>query len=480
VNEDVLSGSHAHDLGDRDSPYGGSLMFEDFDQRRTMVVTNRPPARYLEQPDGSVSVRLDSSGVSRSYEPFKNQQIDWIVPALTPVERKITDGQVNTPQIPGRVDWNVHFVRTSRRVEHKHYNVICNPLLWFTFHRAWSSPYTPKIGREEHDAWDTGYVEVNRSFASAISDLVGSEQVRLIVQDYQQLLVPGMLRDMTDDAEIHIILDTPWPWPSDLSLLPERWIAQITDSISKADSFRLPSKQDVAAFKSCGHPVKGSIQNIKSVVAPSFQPVERQETNQQQQLAAARPGFLFVTVDRAEPNKNLVRPIEAFRNVLKRSEVLERKPEFWVILSPGPNHIAAYRRLMEDVRRAARPVNNEAKYTAVRIIEERNMSSAQVALREYDALVSVPIVDGVGRTSLDAPPVNKRNGLMILSKSLPIADLYGDHSLSVQPTDSLAIEKVMISALNMSDAERETRSLAIRELAGSNTAESFWRAVLDE
>ncbi|MGA0276183.1 MAG: hypothetical protein ACO3L6_09190, partial [Dehalococcoidia bacterium] len=87
VNEDVLSGSHSHDLGDRDSIYGGSLMFEDFDQRRTMVVTNRPPARYVEQPDGSILVRLDTSGVSRSYEPFKNQQVDWLVPALTPAER---------------------------------------------------------------------------------------------------------------------------------------------------------------------------------------------------------------------------------------------------------------------------------------------------------------------------------------------------------------------------------------------------------
>lgn len=480
MNEDVRSGSHSHDLGDRDSPYGGSLMFEDFDQRRTMVVTNRPPARYVEQPDGSILVRLDTSGVSRSYEPFKNQQVDWLVPALTPAERKIIDGQVNAPQIPGRANWNVHFVRSSRRVQHKHYNVICNPLLWFTFHRVWSSPYTPKIGREEHDAWDTGYVEVNRSFASAISDLAGREQIRLIIQDYQQLLVPGMLRDMTDDAEIHIILDTPWPWPSDLSLLPEHWIAQITDSISKADSFRLPSKQDVAAFKSGGHPVKGSIQNIKSVVAPSFEPVERAETNHQKQLASARPGFLFVTVDRAEPHKNLVRPIEAFRNVLKRSEVLERKPEFWVLLSPGPNHIAAYRRLMEDVRRAARSVNKEAKYTAVRIIEERNMASPLVALLEYDALVSVPIVDGVGRTSLDAPLVNRRSGLMILSKLLPTADLYGDHSLSVQPTDSLAIEEAMISVLNMRDTQRTERALAIRKLAESNTAESFWRAVLDE
>lgn len=453
-------------------------MFEDLDQRRTIVVTNRPPARFLEQPDGSLSIRLDTSGVSRSYEPFKNHRIDWIVPALTPAERKLTDEQANTPQIPRRSNWNVHFVRSSRRVQHKHYNVICNPLLWFTFHRAWSSPYTPKIGREEHDAWDTGYIEVNRSFASAISDLLGSEPIRLIVQDYQLLLVPGMLREMTVDAKIHIILDTPWPWPSDLSLLPSHWAEQITDSITKADSLRLPSEQDVAAFKSVSQAARSSAQNIKSVIAPSFEPVERQETNQQKQLAATRPSFLFVTVDRAEPHKNLVRPIEAFRNVLKRSEVLDRKPEYWVLLLPGPSHIAAYRRLMEDVRRAARAVNNDSKYTAVRIIEERSMSSARIALREYDALVSVPIVDGVGRVSLDAPLVNKRNGLMILSESLPVVKNYGSDALIVQPTDSVAIEESFIAAMNMSDAEREKLYLAIRELAESNTAESFWRTVL--
>jgi len=148
------------------------------------------------------------------------------------------------------------------------------------------------------------------------------------------------------------------------------------------------------------------------------------------------------------------------------------------LLTPGPSHIAAYRRLMEDVRRAARAVNNDSKYTAVRIIEERSMSSARIALREYDALVSVPIVDGVGRASLDAPLVNKRNGLMILSESLPVVKNYGSDALIVQPTDSVAIEESFIAAMNMSDAEREKLYLAIREHAESNTAESFWRTVL--
>ena len=62
----------------------------------------------------------------------------------------------------------LRYVVTPRRAYHKYYNVICNPLLWFLQHYMWNPPYNPTVDGTVHDAWESGYVEVNEAFANAV------------------------------------------------------------------------------------------------------------------------------------------------------------------------------------------------------------------------------------------------------------------------------------------------------------------------
>ena len=43
-----------------------------------------------------------------------------------------------------------------RPVYQRHYNVFCNPLLWFLQHYMWNSPYNPNLDVNVHNAWQDG------------------------------------------------------------------------------------------------------------------------------------------------------------------------------------------------------------------------------------------------------------------------------------------------------------------------------------
>ena len=166
------------------------------------------------------------------------------------MEKLSPDGDaVRSDVIPA--EWQVRFVASPRRVYHKFYNVICNPLLWFLVHRSWSPTFTPTIGTQEHDAWNRGYRAENEMFADEVSLAAGNESFALISRDYQLMLVPSMVRESHPDAAIHHSFDTPWPWPTDFEILPSEWRLQVLESLLAADFISFPSSRDISAFLAC-------------------------------------------------------------------------------------------------------------------------------------------------------------------------------------------------------------------------------------
>ena len=65
------------------------------------------------------------------------------------------------------------------------------PLLWFLQHSMWDVPRAPVIDRATWQAWEDGYVAVNRLFADAIAQQVRatSRPTLVMLQDYHLYLV---------------------------------------------------------------------------------------------------------------------------------------------------------------------------------------------------------------------------------------------------------------------------------------------------
>src|SRR5699024_10325620 len=91
--------------------------------------------------------------------------------------------------------------------------------------------------------WWHAFREVNLKFAEAVNQ-VAAENATVWVQDYQLLLVPGILRQMRPDLRIGFFLHIPFPNPELFRQLP--WREEIVRGMLGADliGFHLPQNAD--------------------------------------------------------------------------------------------------------------------------------------------------------------------------------------------------------------------------------------------
>ncbi len=474
--------------------------------RKLVVATNRGPLYFTEDRSSELTAKRDNSRASESFDPLSGVPVTWISGAVSSADRKALE-KLSRDGAPIRSDaipasWQVRFVAPPRRVHHKFYNVICNPLLWFLIHRSWSPTFTPTIGAQEHDAWNRGYRTVNRMFADEISVAAGSHSFALISRDYQLMLVPGMVRESHPGAAIHHSFETPWPWPSDFEILPPEWREQVLESLLAADIISFPSGRDVSAFIACatgfmgdrveilsGNSISFGGRSVRLVISsPStrsdqFKSLTEFDATKRiiDDLKSQKVDHTFVTVDRAEPHKNIVRSINGFGELLRREPELASRVRYHLFLNPGPVHITAYKRLSDEIRRAARRVNEKAiDYQPVQVVEESNIYRAVAALCVYDTLVSVPVIDGSGRAAFDGPMVNGVNGGMILSDTNVAADYFGDFVSRIGFADTSGLADAMGAAIAEPTDDRKQKTDEIRSVLDAIPEAEFIRQVLSD
>jgi trehalose-6-phosphate synthase len=124
------------------------------------------------------------------FEQLSNMPISWVSGAVGADDRNAAEtrsdnhGVVQNDVLPS--DWTVKFVSPPRRVHHKFYNVICNPLLWFLLHRSWIPTFTPNIGTQEHDVWERDYktvFEEIRRAARKVNEAAKNSNLILIYEE---------------------------------------------------------------------------------------------------------------------------------------------------------------------------------------------------------------------------------------------------------------------------------------------------------
>ena len=103
------------------------------------------------------------------------------------------------------------------------YNVIANPILWFIQHYLWDLSNAPDIRQEEADAWDEGYVAVNRDLAEAvIRTIEGEEDPLVMLHDYHLYTAPALIREARPDVFLQHFVHIPWTQADSWRVLPQR------------------------------------------------------------------------------------------------------------------------------------------------------------------------------------------------------------------------------------------------------------------
>jgi trehalose 6-phosphate synthase len=135
------------------------------------------------------------------------------------------------------------------------------------------------------------------------------------------------------------------------------------------------------------------------------------------------------------------------------------------LLDPSRQDIPAYSEYVGAIQREARRVNDRFQregWTPIELVIQDDFVASVAAYKQFDVLFVNAIFDGMNLVSKEAPLVNERGGVLVLSENAGAHAELGEWALTVNPFDVAGQAEAIHQALTLPDAERRERLTGIR------------------
>jgi trehalose 6-phosphate synthase len=450
-------------------------------RRKLLVVANRGPVTYDRSGGGERVARRGSGGLVTALRGLAGQHdMTWIASAMTEEDRAVAaeHGGAAFAADPYRLRLVAHDPTAYDRF----YNVVANPTLWFLQHYMWGLPYEPDVDRELHTAWSEGYVPVNEAFAEAtVAELELEPHAVIFFHDYHLYLAPQMVRARMPHALTSHFVHIPWPQSDYWHVLPARFRREIHEGLLANDVVGFHTRRWGENFlRACEELLDAEVDYHESTVGHAgrrtqvtchplgvdpreFDQLARDPAvlEQERSIVGGRPELLVLRVDRTDPSKNVVRGFRAFGLCLDLHPELQGRTRMLALLAPSRQDVPEYVAYLGALQREAALVNERFPDSIELRIGDNFMQSV-AAYKQYDALLVNAVFDGLNLVSKEAPLVNQRDGVLVLSENAGSHEELGEWALSVNPFDVYGQAEALHEALTMPPAERRRRGDAIR------------------
>jgi trehalose 6-phosphate synthase len=443
-------------------------------RRKLIVVSNRGPVSYGRAADGTRTARRGGGGLVTALRSLvQYHDVTWLASAITEEDRAAA-GETFAETAADGSPYKLRLVAHDRQAYDWYYNVVANPMLWFIQHSLWELPYAPKIDAAFHRAWAEGYVAVNASFAAAVdAELERTPDAAVFFHDYHLYLAPRMVRERSPDAALMHFVHIPWPQPDYWSVLPKEARCAIHDGLSANDVIGFHTERWRRNFIYSVRELLGEDVTAKTVTAPisvdaaEFVGLAQSEAvlRAEQEILADRPEKLIVRVDRTDPSKNIVRGFRAFELYLDAHPEMHRRVGMLALLDPSRQDIPEYAEYLGAIQREARRVNDRFQQSGWRPIDLEiadDFAKSVAAYKQFDVLLVNAIFDGMNLVAKEAPLINERAGVVVLSENAGAHAELGEWALTVNPFDVEGQAEAIEIALAMDAGERRGRLDAIR------------------
>ncbi len=455
-----------------------------------IIVSNRGPARFDRGPDGERIVQRGGGGLVTALRGLaSHRRVLWVASAMGDEDVAVSEeagGPVEV-ELEG-ITYQVELVSSDPDAYSLFYNVIANPQLWFIQHYLWDLSNAPDIRAEEKEAWERGYTTVNEDIArSVINRISRSEQPLVMLHDYHLYTAPALIRAARPDAFLHHFIHIPWPHADAWRVIPWRWREAIYRGLlaNQIIGFHLPSY--VHNFLDCCRELMGfEVDYANDVVRheggetwcrayPLGVDSERLRrvaessaiANYERELLRRRREHLIIRVDRADLSKNILRGFTAFDQFLSDHPEFHERVTFIAHLQPSRQDVPEYREYLERIEALVAVVNHRHGTTDWMPIDLRiyeNFHEAVARYKHYDLLMVNSLFDGMNLVAKEAPVVNTRDGVLMLSENTGAHQELGEAALSVNPFDISEQSETIHRALTMPAQERRQRAQRLREI----------------
>ena len=459
-------------------------------RRKLIVVSNRGPISYVRGEDGERGVRRGGGGLVTALRSLaSHHDVTWIASAMTAEDRLVSTeaggeafGEVARDGSPYRLRLLAH----DGAAYDRYYNVLANPTLWFVQHYLWNLATAPEVDRALHEAWDDGYVPVNRAFAEAVlAELEAQPDAAVFFHDYHLYLAPRFVRERVPDATLAHFVHIPWAQPDYWGVLPERIRLAVHDGLLANDLVGFHTSRWSRNFLLASEAIAGAecdpdvgalaYRDRRTLVVArpiSVDPAELDELaageavlERQRAIRAARPERLVLRVDRTDPSKNIVRGFRAFALYIETHPEMRGRVGMLALLDPSRQDIPEYADYLRVIEATAAEVNERLGregWLPIDLRIEDNFAESVAAYKEYDVLFVNAIFDGLNLVAKEAPLVNERDGVLVLSENAGAYEELREWAISVNPFDVAGQAEALHRALQLPAGERRARLEAIR------------------
>ena len=454
-------------------------------RRKLIVVANRGPIGYGRSASGERIVLRGGGGLVTALRSLvAHHDVTWIASAMSDEDSAVAaehggDGFEETARDGS--PYRLRLVAHEPTAYDWYYNVVANPTLWFLQHYMWGLPYAPDLDLGLHNAWFAGYLPVNEAFAGAVAaELDRDPDATVFLHDYHLYLAPKLIRERRPGAVMSHFVHIPWPQSDYWHVLPEHLRRAVHEGLLANDIVGFHTHRWRRNFlRSCEELLGAEVDDAAGTVVHDgrrtlvtshpigIDPLEFDELKdspavleQERQIVERRPEFLVVRVDRTDPSKNVVRGFRAFGLFLDQHPELHGRVVLLALLDPSRQDIPEYSEYLGAIQREARAVNDRFQIEGWMPIDLQiadNFAQSVAAYKQYDVLLVNAVFDGLNLVSKEAPLVNGRDGVLILSENAGAHEELGAWALTINPVDVYGQAQAIHEALTMPVEERRRR-----------------------
>jgi trehalose 6-phosphate synthase len=468
-------------------------MGETANGRRVLVASNRGPLSFTQADDGSLTAKRGGGGmVSGLSAVAASDDILWVCAALSDADRAAgraaDDGLLSWGD--GTGNSAVRMLDIPEETFQAAYNGVANSTLWFLQHMLFNTPSQPSFGPEFEREW-AAYRDYNEAFADALAAAAKQDgrNAQALIQDYHLFLAPRMLASQAPDVRIAHFTHTPWAAPDYYRLLPAAIGRELLAGVLGADHAGFHCRRWADAFIDCCRDFldcqvdsdRSHVRYDGHVTSIGVHPLgvdaaqlrERAAEQDVQDVITALAGQtagrkLIVRVDRTELSKNIVRGLEAYRELLRRRPEWRGRVTKLAFAYPSRQDLAEYREYGAAVQRLAAQIEEEFAepgWQPLLLQVDDDYARSLAALRIADVLLVNPIRDGMNLVAKEGPILSERGCAVVLSTEAGAAAQLSGAAIMINPFDITETAEALHHALAMDEQERSRRSAALASAA---------------
>jgi trehalose 6-phosphate synthase len=460
-----------------------------------LLASNRGPLSYAEDDSGTLVGRRGGGGlVSAVAGASLAGDARWICAALSDADRRAARTAAG-----GIVEPGVQMLDIAPVTFDRAYNGVANSTLWFVSHLIYATATSPVFDARSRREW-VAYRAYDDAFATALAE-AAAPGAAVLVQDYHLALTPRQLRERRPDLRIGHFSHTPWAPPEYFCLLPDDVAREVLLGMLGADAVGFHSPRWAEAFARCctevlgasydGHVLRHDGRETRVSVHALGVDAEALraravEADVQSRLPMLRELVgdrqLVLRIDRTELSKNIVRGLEAYRELLRSRPQWRGRVVHLAFAYPSRHDLPEYREYTGAVQRVAREVNEEFAtegWLPVHLEVRDDYPRSLAAYALADVLLVNPLRDGMNLVAKEGPVLSERGLSLVLSRHAGAADELGPWSELVNPFDVAQTAEALHTALSESAASRLARTASLAEVAKALPPAAWLAAQLD-